>query len=128
MYSVVDNPTELIVCFTQHRALRERYEETATFLGRTVTALGDLYDRVGVLDGKGARPGHASAPIEIEDDGSSVEFVEEGEAEEGRGEPAGEVAEGAPAVGEPRRAESGSRAGSELSEKGGELDRRVGLP
>jgi hypothetical protein len=48
-------------------------------LQRTVTAVGDLFDRVGVLDGVAPpRKGHQTNPIEIEDsdDGVKEEEVE----------------------------------------------------
>jgi len=48
-------------------------KEIRFLLGRSVTALGDLYDRVGLLDGKGAREGHESNPIDINDSGSDDE-------------------------------------------------------
>lgn len=73
-------------------------------LGRTVTALGDLYDRVGVLDGKGARQGHESNPIDIVDSDSDgeIEIVEgRGSVEEGTEER--EIGSSDPSPGPSRR-------------------------
>ena len=59
-------------------------------MARTVTALGDLYDRVGDLDGHGratpkGKSGKKEDPIEIEDDEEVVvvkEAVESGKGKE----------------------------------------------
>ena len=56
--------------------VRAKGRETYDLLKDTVLCLGALYDRVGVLDGKGLKKGHPGNPIDVEDDEDKVEVVE----------------------------------------------------
>ena len=66
--------------------------------------MGDLYDRVGVLDGKGAREGHESNPIDIGDSDSDGEVeIVESRGSVGKGTEEREMGSSGPSPGPSRR-------------------------
>ena len=89
-YPVLSTRGDLIP-YWQNKKLQAKVDETFTALARTVTALGDLYDCVGDLDGKGrvtpkGKSGKKEDPIEIEDDEEeAVVKVAEAEGSVGKG-------------------------------------------